>query len=273
MIVAEVMPPTSGKRRAFVATMGALHEGHRALMRVAREQVGSDGEVVVSVFVNPLQFGAGEDFAEYPRTLDSDAAACDDEGVDVLYVPTVEQVYGSDPSITVDPGVLGLDLEGASRPGHFAGVLTVVTILLQQVAPVVAVFGEKDYQQLELIRRLCRDLSFPVSIVGVPTVREADGLALSSRNRHLSNAQRTVAGAIPRALRSGAAESTPSRIKEAALAQLQDPGLVIDYVEVRGRDLGPVPSSGEGRLLIAALVGRTRLIDNCQVTVTGDGAS
>lgn len=273
MIVAEVMPPSTDKRRAFVATMGALHEGHRELMRVARDQVGIDGEVVVSVFVNPLQFGADEDFAKYPRTLDSDAAACEGEGVDILYIPSVEQVYGNDPSITVDPGALGGELEGASRPGHFAGVLTVVTILLQQVAPDVAVFGEKDYQQLELIRRLCRDLSFPVTIVGVPTVREEDGLALSSRNRYLSNAERTLASAIPRALRSGAAESTPSGIKEAALAQLQDPGLVIDYVEVRGRDLGPVPSSGEGRLLIAVLVGGTRLIDNCPVTVSSDGAS
>jgi pantoate--beta-alanine ligase len=273
VIVAEVMPPSGGKRRAFVPTMGALHEGHRALMRLAREQVGSDGEVVVSVFVNPLQFGADEDFERYPRTLDSDAAACAAEGVDILYVPNLDQVYGTDPSITVDPGALGAELEGASRPGHFAGVLTVVTILLQQVAPDVAIFGEKDYQQLELIRRLCRDLSLPVTIVGVPTVRENDGLALSSRNRYLSSAERQVAGAIPIALRSGAAESTPSRIRTAALSQLRDPGLDIDYVEVRGHDLGPVPASGEGRLLIAVHVGRTRLIDNCPVTVTSDGAT
>ena len=272
MIVSEVMPPTTGKRRAFVATMGALHEGHRALMRVAREQVGSDGEVIVSVFVNPLQFGAGEDFAEYPRTLDSDAAACDDEGVDVLYVPTVEQVYGSDPSITVDPGVLGVDLEGASRPGHFAGVLTVVTILLQQVAPVVAVFGEKDYQQLAVIRRLAGDLDIATRIHGVATVREADGLALSSRNAYLTPAQRKIAPALQRALAAASAALTQGAAVQATLDAAQAAILkagfdAVDYVELRDAEsLAPLALPARpARLLAAARLGKTRLIDNLAV--------
>ena len=275
MIVTDTMPAAMGRRRAFVPTMGALHDGHRQLMRVAREQVGGDGDVVVSVFVNPLQFGANEDFDAYPRTIDADIASCEAEGVDILYVPSVERVYGSQPSITVQPGKLGEELEGASRPGHFAGMLTVVAILLHQVAPEVAVFGEKDYQQLELVRRMCRDLSFPYSILGVETVREADGVARSSRNVYLSEQDRLRAGAIPRALEAGVAAAGlgADGVKAAATAPLVDAGLTIDYVEVRGRDLGEPPASGEARLLIAVRAGATRLIDNCRVVLGGDDAA
>ena len=179
-----------GRRIGLVPTMGALHEGHASLMRVAREHVG-DGPVVVSVFVNPLQFGPGEDLDRYPRTMPADLEVCAREGVDVVYAPEVADVYpGSgetmvEPQVTVDPGPLGEVLEGRTRPGHFRGVLTVVTKLLGLVRPDVAVFGQKDYQQLTLVRRLVDDLCLGVEIVGAPTMREPDGLALSSRNRSL----------------------------------------------------------------------------------------
>ncbi len=273
MIVTDVVPSAGGKRRAFVPTMGALHEGHRELMRVAREHVGPHGEVVVSVFVNPLQFGANEDFDVYPRPLDADTSVCEAEGVDILYVPSVETIYGADPSITLNPGPLGAELEGAARPGHFAGMLTVVAILFHQIAPDLAVFGDKDYQQLELVRRMCRDLSIPTNIVGVPTVREADGLARSSRNAYLSKQERQQAAAIPRALAAGCGSTSAEGVRAAAIAELQAADLAIDYVEVRSCDLGTVPCEGEARLLIAVHAGNTRLIDNCPVhLVSGDTA-
>ena len=273
MIVADVLSPRNGKPRAFVPTMGALHDGHRELMRVAREHVGPEGEVVVSVFVNPLQFGANEDFDQYPRTLEADRAACEAAGVDILYAPTVAGVYGSSPSITVDPGPLGDELEGATRPGHFAGMLTVVAILFNQVAPDFAMFGEKDYQQLELVRRMCRDLSFPVTVVGVPTVRESDGLALSSRNVYLSADDRRRAAAIPRALKAGSNATSVEQIRDAAMAELNSAGLDIDYVEVRSKDLGSASSDGQARLLVAVHAGSTRLIDNGPVHVVSDGSA
>lgn len=273
MIVTDSITQPGEKRRAFVPTMGALHEGHRVLMRVARERVGAEGEVVVSVFVNPLQFGANEDFDQYPRTLDVDRAVCEAEGVDILFTPTVEEIYGTQPSITLDAGPLGDELEGAARPGHFAGMLTVVAILLHQVAPAIAVFGDKDYQQLELVHRMCRDLSFPITIVGVPTVREEDGLARSSRNAYLSPEERIQAAALPRALKAGQASSSVESVRKAVLMELQAAGLSIDYVEVRSSDLGPAPLEGEARLLIAAYAGSTRLIDNCAVTLVSDGAA
>lgn len=273
MIVTDTVPETSGRVRAFVPTMGALHDGHRELMRVAREHVGSEGEVVVSVFVNPLQFGAGEDFDQYPRTLESDRAVCDAEGVDVLYVPSVETVYGANPSITVNPGPLGAELEGVARPGHFSGMLTVVAILFQQIAPNFAIFGEKDYQQLELVRRMCRDLSFPVTVVGVPTVREADGLARSSRNVYLSTEERRCAAAIPRALAAGRSGATIEEVRARAMSELQSAGLDLDYVEVRSNDLSPARPEGEARLLIAVYAGSTRLIDNGLVHVVSGGSS
>jgi pantoate--beta-alanine ligase len=264
----------AGVRRAFVPTMGALHDGHRALMREARNLVGPRGEVVVSIFVNPTQFAAGEDFDSYPRDLARDVRVCDEEGVDVVYAPSAQGVYGSEQGsrITIDPGPLGQLWEGAHRPGHFAGVLTVVSILLHQVDPNVAVFGEKDYQQLELVRRMCRDLSYGVEIVGMPTVREVDGLALSSRNVNLDPDQRRLASAVPRALE--AAQQAATGGVEAALAAvdtvLAEARLVADYRALCASDLGPTPERGTARLLVAVPVGRTRLIDNCTVDLGGD---
>jgi pantoate--beta-alanine ligase len=273
VIVTDVLAPRTDKPRAFVPTMGALHDGHRELMRVAREHVGPEGEVVVSVFVNPLQFGANEDFDHYPRTLDADTVVCEAAGVDILYAPTVATIYGASPSITVNPGLLGDELEGASRPGHFAGVLTVVGILLHQVAPDFAMFGEKDYQQLELVRRMCRDLSFPVTVVGVPTVREVDGVARSSRNVYLSPEDRRRAAAIPRALEAGGTGGSIEKIRAAAVVELNAAGLDIDYVEVRSNNLGPALPDSEARLLIAVHAGHTRLIDNGPVHVVSDGSA
>jgi pantoate--beta-alanine ligase len=191
---------------ALVPTMGALHEGHRALVRAARERAAT---VVVSVFVNPTQFGPGEDFDRYPRTWDADLAALAEEGADVVFHPPVDEVYPPVAvGVTVDPGPLGSVLEGAVRPGHFAGVLTVVAKLFGLVRPDLALFGEKDYQQFTLIRAMARELALGVEVVGVPTVREDDGLALSSRNRYLAPEQRSAAVTISAALR--ARSWTPS---------------------------------------------------------------
>jgi pantoate--beta-alanine ligase len=246
--------------RGVVMTMGALHEGHAELMRVARRECGS---VVSTLFVNPLQFGAGEDLDRYPRTFVADLRTCARAGVDVLFAPGEREIYPTGrPETTVSPGALGDELEGASRPGHFAGVLTVVLKLLHLTRPDRAYFGEKDYQQLTLIRRMVRDLDLDVQIVGVPTVREADGLALSSRNRYLSPGQRESALMLSRALEAGAGAGPygPRTVLSAARAQLE--GLDPDYLELRSPVLGPTPDSGPARLLVAATLGATRLIDN-----------
>ncbi|TSB21209.1 pantoate--beta-alanine ligase, partial [Streptomyces benahoarensis] len=187
--------------RAVVMTMGALHEGHATLVRAARERVGPRGQVVVTVFVNPLQFGAGEDLDRYPRTLDADVRVAAAAGADVVFAPSADEVYpGGEPQVRVAAGPMGTLLEGASRPGHFDGVLTVVAKLLHLTGPDVALFGEKDAQQLAVITRMAADLNFPVEIVGVPTVREDDGLARSSRNRYLSADERRTALALSTAL-------------------------------------------------------------------------
>jgi len=260
---------------ALVPTMGALHEGHRRLVRTAREHGGS---VVVSVFVNPTQFGPGEDFDRYPRTWDADLAALAEEGADLVFHPAVDEVYPPGAAgVTVDPGPLGGVLEGAVRPGHFAGVLTVVAKLFGLVRPDLAFFGEKDYQQLTLIRAMARELALGVEVVGVPTVREADGLALSSRNRYLDPAQRAAAVVLSRALRAGAdagpeGEDAVLAAAEAALAT--EPSLTLDYLALTDPDLGPAPAAGTARLLVAARAGTTRLIDNVPVSLgTGEGAS
>ncbi|WP_030727049.1 pantoate--beta-alanine ligase [Streptomyces sp. NRRL S-237] len=191
-------------RRAVVMTMGALHEGHATLIRTARELAGPEGQVVVTVFVNPLQFGAGEDLDRYPRTLDADLAIAEEAGADAVFAPAVDEVYpGGDPQVRITAGPMGERLEGATRPGHFDGMLTVVAKLLHLTRPDLALFGQKDAQQLALIRRMVTDLNFPVEVVGVPTVREADGLALSSRNRYLSAAERNTALTLSRALFAG----------------------------------------------------------------------
>ncbi|MDX3136027.1 pantoate--beta-alanine ligase [Streptomyces europaeiscabiei] len=191
-------------RRAVVMTMGALHEGHATLIRTAREIAGGTGEVVVTVFVNPLQFGAGEDLDRYPRTLDADVELAEVSGADVVFAPSAAEVYpGGEPQVRVTAGPMGERLEGASRPGHFDGMLTVVAKLLHLTRPDVALYGQKDAQQLALIRRMVRDLNFGMDVVGVPTVREDDGLALSSRNRYLSTEERRTALALSQALFAG----------------------------------------------------------------------
>ncbi|EGX57481.1 pantoate--beta-alanine ligase [Streptomyces zinciresistens K42] len=192
-------------RRAVVMTMGALHEGHATLIRTARTVAGPRGEVVVTVFVNPLQFGKGEDLDRYPRTLEADLRIAERAGADAVFAPAVEEVYpGGEPQVRVSAGPMGERLEGSARPGHFDGMLTVVAKLLHLTRPDVALYGQKDAQQLALIRRMVRDLNFGVEIVGVPTVREEDGLALSSRNRYLAPRERATALALSRALFAGA---------------------------------------------------------------------
>jgi pantoate--beta-alanine ligase len=251
---------------ALVPTMGALHEGHRTLVRAARRSAAT---VVVSVFVNPTQFGPGEDFDRYPRTWDADLAALAEEGADVVFHPPVEEVYPkSAVGVTVDPGPLGSVLEGAIRPGHFAGVLTVVAKLFGLVRPDVALFGEKDYQQLTLIRAMARELALPVEVVGVPTVREDDGMALSSRNRYLAPDQRAAAAAISAALRAGAAAGSEGAAAVLAAARSvlsAEPTLLQDYLELTDTDLGPAPVAGPARLLVAARAGTTRLLDNIAI--------
>jgi pantoate--beta-alanine ligase len=258
----------AGRKVALVPTMGALHEGHRELIRHARRLPGST-VTAVSIFVNPLQFGAGEDLERYPRPLAADVAACREEGVELVFAPGVEDMYPPGSDTTVQPGPLGAELEGAVRPGHFAGVLTVVAKLFHIVAPDVAFFGEKDYQQLVLLRRMVRDLDFPVSVVGVPIVREPDGLALSSRNVYLSDEDRARATVLSRALRAGAGVSArvPEAVLDAARAVLaEEPAVAVDYLELRDPDLRPDPRPGDpARLLVAARVGSTRLIDNVAV--------
>ena len=251
---------------AFVPTMGALHEGHRSLVRAARERGGS---VVVSVFVNPTQFGPGEDYDRYPRTWDDDLAALAEEGADLVFHPAVDDVYppGS-VGVTVQPGPLGDVLEGAVRPGHFAGVLTVVAKLFGLVRPDVSLFGEKDYQQLTLIRAMARELVLGTEVLGVPTVREDDGLALSSRNRYLSTEERATAAVIPAALRAGAdagRDGAEAVLRAARAVLATAPGLVPDYLELTDPDLGPPPQAGPARLLVAVRAGATRLIDNVPV--------
>ncbi|MDO9457187.1 pantoate--beta-alanine ligase [Nocardioides sp.] len=265
----------AGERVGFVPTMGALHAGHASLMDRARAEVGA-GPVVVSVFVNPLQFGPGEDLDRYPRTLDADLEVCGEQGVDLVLAPAVDEVYPAwPPAVTVDPGPLGSVLDGASRPGHFAGVLTVVAKLFGLVRPDVAVFGQKDYQQLVLIRRMSADLCLGVDVVGAETVREPDGLALSSRNRYLDAEQRQAALALSRALRAAAEASSygVAAALDSARAELRAaPGVDLDYLEITLPDLSPVPDEPapgtEARALVAGRVGSTRLIDNVPLTLS-----
>jgi pantoate--beta-alanine ligase len=258
----------TGRRVMLVPTMGALHEGHLALIRAAKRVQGA--VVVASIFVNPLQFGAGEDLDAYPRTLDDDLAALRDEGVEIAFTPTASDMYPDGPRTSVDPGPLGAELEGAARPTHFAGVLTVVLKLLQIVRPDRAFFGEKDYQQLTLIRQMVADLNVDTQIVGVPIVREADGLAMSSRNRYLDDVEREHAGALSAALLAGmyaAGEGTAAALDAARAVLDEVPAIALDYLEIRDPFLGPPPELGMGRMLIAARLGRTRLLDNIAIDI------
>jgi len=259
----------SGRKIALIPTMGALHEGHRELIRQAKRVPGAVVPVV-SIFVNPLQFGPNEDLSRYPRPLSDDLEACREEGVELVFAPQAEDMYPPGADTVVTPGPLGTELEGASRPGHFAGVLTVCSKLFHVVGPDVAMFGEKDYQQLVLIKKMVRDLHFGLSIVGVPIVREPDGLALSSRNVYLSPSDRARATLLARALAEGAGVSArgPEAVVERAREVLAaEPDVDVDYLELRGADLGPLSDDGEARLLVAARVGTTRLLDNCAVTL------
>jgi pantoate--beta-alanine ligase len=258
----------TGRRVMLVPTMGALHEGHLTLVRQAKRVPGS--VVVVSIFVNPLQFGPGEDLDAYPRTLDTDLELLRAEGVEIAFAPTASAMYPDGPRTTVHPGPLGAELEGGSRPTHFAGMLTVVLKLLQIVGPDRAFFGEKDYQQLILVRQMVDDLNVGVRIVGVPIVREADGLAMSSRNRYLDAAQREQAAALSAALlaaRYGATTGVQSALDAAHAVLAEVPGVVVDYLQVRGPGLEPAPAAGPARVLLAARVGSTRLLDNIDVQI------
>jgi pantoate--beta-alanine ligase len=271
------------RQRATVMTMGALHAGHAALVRTARERVGPNGQVVVTVFVNPLQFGPSEDLDRYPRTLDADLRVAEEAGADVVFAPSVDEVYpggSAGPQVRIAAGPMGERFEGAYRPGHFDGVLTVVAKLLHLTAPDISLYGQKDAQQLALIRRMVLDLNFPVEIIGVPTVREPDGMALSSRNRYLSPAERESALALSRGL--FAARDALSSGADAALAAARtvldaaarvDPPLTVDYLalidpgdftELTGRAAsdGGAPEAAEAVIAVAARVGGTRLIDN-----------
>jgi pantoate--beta-alanine ligase len=284
MIVAKTRAELSAAREKLLApvilvpTMGALHDGHRALLRRARELAEPGGAVAVSIFVNPLQFGPSEDLDSYPRTLDADLAACQEEGADLVFAPSVREMYPQEQLIKVDPGPTGQILEGEFRPGFFHGVLTVVLKLFSLVRPDIAVFGQKDAQQLVLVRRMCADFGLGIEIEAVPTVRAADGLALSSRNQYLSRQERAVAPVLYRALATGAtaASAGPGAVLAAAQAVLDDAArslpagatprvdylALVDersYALVRDDDLD---FRGTAVLAIAARVGTTRLIDN-----------
>ena len=262
------------RRRVLVPTMGALHRGHGELIRIARAAAGENGEVAVSIFVNPLQFAPGGDYEKYPRPETADDEFCRDAGVDILFRPTVEEMYAPDFSVSVEENALAKTLEGRSRPGHFRGVCTVVAKLFHLLQPAAAVFGEKDFQQLAIIRRMVRDLNFLVEIIGALTVREADGLACSSRNEYLNADERAQAPVLQRALREarrlfGDGERLADAILDAARNVIVTAPLArIDYLELVNADtLQPDAEANRDSLLaVAAFVGRTRLIDNLRLS-------
>lgn len=259
---------TARKIIGFVPTMGNLHEGHLNLVREARKLCDV---VVVSIFVNPIQFGPNEDFENYPRTLEQDSHLLADAGCDIIFAPSVEQMYGSQPRLTnISVGKITDDLCGKSRPGHFDGVAVVVTKLFNIVQPNYAFFGQKDYQQLAVIRQLVRDLNLPLEVIGVPITRAADGLALSSRNGYLSTEERQLAPSIYESLKNAELELQQGQALSQVLAhvksQLTQAGLVVEYVEARTPELQAVHEFNQSLVLfVAAKLGNTRLIDNLQV--------
>lgn len=263
----------SNKRRVLVPTMGALHRGHLELIRLAREAAGEPGEVAVSIFVNPLQFAPGGDYEKYPRPETDDEESCRRAGVDVLFRPSADEMYAADSSVAIEESSLSATLCGKSRPGHFRGVCTVVAKLFHILAPDAAVFGEKDFQQLAIIRRMVRDLNFQIEIIGAPTVRESDGLAYSSRNQYLSVAERQQAPVLRAALLEGArlaagGERSAAVILEAARNVIGTaPVARIDYLElVDAETLQPAEAVQPNSLIaVAAFFGQTRLIDNIRV--------
>jgi pantoate--beta-alanine ligase len=268
--VAEAQSPERSKQRVLVPTMGALHKAHAELIRVARERAGEHGEVAVSIFVNPLQFEPGSDYERYPRRQEADEEFCRDNDVDFLFRPSATEMYVDDRSVFVDELSLSQTLEGKSRPGHFRGVCTVVAKLFNILSPYAAVFGEKDFQQLAIIRRMVRDLNFKIDIIAVPTLREQDGLACSSRNQYLNLEEHKQATVLYKALLAAADAGKKSArdvvdlvrkvIGEAPLAR-------IDYVElVDSETLRPVKTAGPNSVLVLAVFfGKTRLIDNIRL--------
>jgi pantoate--beta-alanine ligase len=261
------------KLRVLVPTMGALHRGHLELIRIAREAAGDGGEVAVSIFVNPLQFGPGSDLEKYPRPVAADEDLCRKAGVDLLFRPEEKEMYDATRSVSVEETALSKALCGRSRPGHFRGVCTVVCKLFHLLAPNAAIFGEKDFQQLVIIQRMVRDLNFPIEIVGAPIVREEDGLACSSRNQYLSPAERQQAGILRKACLTamelaGTGERSSKQMVAAARAVIERASLArIDYVElVDAEQLQPIEHLQSNSLLaLAVFFGRTRLIDNIQL--------
>ena len=252
----------------LVPTMGALHDGHAALVRRARKLAGKRGNVIVSIFVNPTQFGPNEDFSKYPRSLSKDLEICRACGADLVFKPSAEQMYYEDRSVFVDESSLSHRLCGASRPGHFRGVCTVVAKLFLTLRPEVAVFGEKDWQQLAIIRRMVRDLNFSIRIIGHPTIREPDGLAMSSRNNYLTAEERSLAPKIYAALRAAAAGRQVGDILKAGRRRIRHiPGARIDYLElVDAETIQPVKEFRRPmRLAVAVFLGKARLIDNIAI--------
>ncbi|ENV46447.1 pantothenate synthetase [Acinetobacter brisouii CIP 110357] len=263
---------TAKKRIGFVPTMGNLHEGHLNLVREAKKLCDV---VVVSIFVNPIQFGPNEDFDNYPRTLDKDSQLLADVGCDIVFAPSVEQMYGKQPLLTnISVSGITADLCGASRPGHFDGVAVVVSKLFNIVQPSLAFFGQKDFQQLAVIRQLVQDLSFPIEVIGVPITRAADGLALSSRNGYLTPEQRAVAPTIYQSLKHAEKALLEGVSLDTVLAeittQLTQAGFVVDYVEARSPALQMVTDFKQDTVIfVAAKLGTTRLIDNLIVKFVG----
>jgi pantoate--beta-alanine ligase len=268
--VADVQTQPNAKRRVLVPTMGALHKAHGELIRVARAAAGNDGEVAVSIFVNPLQFEPGSDYERYPRLEKADEEFCRKAGVDLLFRPSVAELYADDRSVFVEESSLSKVLEGKSRPDHFRGVCTIVAKLFNILSPDSAVFGEKDFQQLAIVRRMVRDLNFKIDIVAVPTVREQDGLAYSSRNQYLSAEERKQAAVLHKALQNAAnaGKKTAADVVAGARKIITEAPLArIDYVEVvDAENLRPVERVGPNSvLLLAAFFGKTRLIDNIRL--------
>lgn len=268
--IAEAQSRMENKPRVLVPTMGALHKAHREMVRVAREHAGNDGEVALSIFVNPLQFEPGSDYDRYPRLEKKDEEFCRYAGVDLLFRPGVTEMYAADRSVFVEESCLSSTLEGKSRPGHFRGVCTIVAKLFNILSPDAALFGEKDFQQLVVVRRMVRDLNFKTRIIAVPTMREDDGLACSSRNQYLNTEERKQATVLHKALRAATTAGDKSAreivdlvrkvISEAPLAR-------IDYVELMDVEtLQPIEKVRPSSLLALAVVfGKTRLIDNIRL--------
>jgi len=263
----------TGTPVGFVPTMGYLHRGHLSLIAKARARVGRKGRIVVSIYVNPTQFGPKEDLAKYPRDLARDKKLCAEAGADVIFIPTTREMYPVGFSTWVVEETLARGMEGASRPAHFRGVATIVAKLFQIVQPNIAVFGAKDFQQSAIIRRMVRDLNFPVKIIVAPTVREADGLAMSSRNKYLSPAQRRQATVLWRAMQKAKSQAAQGRIPAAKMKQelrrliAREPEARVDYIEFYDPDtLAPARKIRKGtQIALAVFIGKTRLIDNARL--------